>query len=198
MLNLNDKKRTYITNCISSLTFNFIARPCDNNGVQVIMAGITEEQEKDLDNGKIITIETSIGCFDVNPDMCYCYGELDLSPNSKDINRIYEAHWFDNFNTNIHLVSEYDYETHSVTSDIPGGRWYESFNPKHYIPYLHGCIGKPKRIVIFKDYFKKLEIRNKKKVKKQSNKEYNKEQHKIKMATRRTDKISKLKFGLNI
>lgn len=198
MLNSDDKKRTYTNDCISCLALYYIARPCDNNGIQVIMAGITEEQEKDLDNGKIITIDTELGCFDVDPDMCYCYGELDLSPNSKDINRIYEAHWFDNFNINIYLVSEYDYATHSITSDTRGGRWYESSNPKDYIPYIHGCIGKPKKVVIFKDYFKKLEVKNKKKIKKQSTKEYNKEQHQIKMASRRTDKVSKLKFGLKI
>ena len=202
MLNSNDKERTYTTDCISCLDLYYIAKPCDNNGVQVIMAGITEEQEKDLDNGKIITIDTKLGCFDVDPDMCYCYGELDLSPNSKDINRIYEAHWFDNYDINIHLVSEYDYATHSVKSDIRGGRWYESSNPKDYIPYLHGCIGKPKRIAIFKECLntliaKKLERerRNRNnKIYREHKADYN--YYKEKTIAKRKAKVSSLKFKI--
>lgn len=202
MLNTNEESKKYVTNCISCLPVVFIARPSENSGVQVVMLGITEEQEKQLDNGESLLIETDRGIFNVDPDLCYCYGEFDLSPNSDDIIKMYEAKWFNNLEIRHSVISDYDYENHCGTSDRRGGRWYDTSNLKDYLPYLHGCIGKPKRIVIFKEYLKsviankvKNEARRKKAI---QNREYRKNKDAIisRAIARRKAKVSGLKFTI--
>lgn len=205
MLNTKEEARKYVTNCINCLPVVFIARPSENSGIQVVMLGITEEQEKQLDNGESLLIETDRGIFNVNPDLCYAYGEFDLSPNSDDIIKMYEAKWFTNLEIRHSVISDYDYENHCGTSDRRGGRWYDTSNLKDYLPYLHACIGKPKRIVIFKEYLnsviqknakRKARIKSKQKSLNNQSSSYKKEQNKAKTEARRKAKVSGLKFNI--
>ena len=144
----------YTTNCSSNHPYAFIVRPLDTNNkdLRIMLMEITEEQENELDNNKSISIEKGSYKFNIEPDMCYAYGKLDLSPNSKDIENIYKANWFSNFDINIFIPSEYNYEDNSVTSDIKGGRVYGTSNVKKYLPFLYASINKPERVVIFKEY----------------------------------------------
>lgn len=204
MLNTEKEIRKYTTNCISCLPVVYIVRPNENNGTQVVMIGITEEQEKQLDNNKIVTINTDRGCFTIDPKFCYAYGDLDLSPNSDDINKIAKANWFENFLVNIHVVSTYDYNTHTVTSDIRGGRWFDTYDIKVYLPYLYGCIGKPKRVAIFKEYLNSLmALKAKREAKRLNNKKYRENKtnniyNKKRTIAKRKAKVSSLKFTLKV
>ena len=203
MLNTEKPIRKFTTNCINCLSFYYILRPCDSYDkmTQIVIVGITEEEERKLNEGETISIQKDGTNFNINPDLCFAYGELNLSPNSKDINTIHENNLFANYPVNISMVSEYNYDTHTVTSDIRGGRWYYSNNPKVYLPYLHGCIGKPKRVAIFKEY---VNTPSKKKAKKKAAKTsisnnittYKNEQNRAKTIAKRKAKVSNLKFTI--
>ena len=205
MLKTESTNRTYITNCISDLPIVYIATPDENPGIRIIMAPISEEQECKLEIGEGFNIETDRGTFHVHPDLCYAYGELDLSPNSSDINDMYNQHWFDKNHICIKLFTGYDYNTHTITSEIQGGRWYDTNNLKLFLPYLHGCIGKPQRIVIFKEYLSMI-IRNKvKPVKVQTDYDYYKknkdaiiERTRRRRAEARAKIFADLKFDIKI
>ena len=194
----------YTTNCSSNHPYAFIVRPLDTNNkdLRIMLMEITEEQENELDNNKSISIEKGSYKFNIEPDMCYAYGKLDLSPNSKDIENIYKANWFSNFDINIFIPSEYNYEDNSVTSDIKGGRVYGTSNVKKYLPFLYASINQPDRVVLFKEYLNIEDVRkNKIKAKKDNyykkpKSNYNKEKNKEKIESKRRAKISNLKFTI--
>lgn len=197
-----EKIHKYTTNCIDCLPVVFIARPNENNGVQIVMIGISEEQEKKLINNENVVIETDRGTFNISPDFCYVYGELDLSPNSSDIIKLQEGNPFNNLNVKISVPAEYEYENHCIVSSTRGGTWYNTSDIKDYLPYLHGCIGKPKRIAIFKECLnaliaKKLERerRNRNnKIYREHKADYN--YYKEKTIAKRKAKVSSLKFKI--
>lgn len=198
------KKRMFTSNCINNLDFVFIARSIDsgNGNIDVIMTSITEEEETLLDKGKTIIITRGKIEFIINPNLCFAYGELDLSPDSDIIKTFAEINWFRNLNIKHFLFSEYDYEHHSVTSDVKGGRWYDSSNISKYLPYLYACLNKPKRIVIFRQTFdtKSKYIKNRQKEYYQNNRARRDEvsaKSRIKRSkTKRKDKLSTLKFDI--
>lgn len=199
---LNTKRIT--SNCINCLPITWIACPQDNYGAGIIMAPITEEQEKSLDREEIIVLEDQYNrTFIVTPKNCYAYGKLDLSPRSEDINKIIKARLFKGFYINIVCLTNYDYDSHTVISDVPGGRWYETDNVENYLPFLHGKIGKPERVVIFRKDFDILSSKKKKNNNRIANhkhyvssKDYYKSYSKKKTELKRKAKVSNLQFKI--
>lgn len=200
MLNTENTTNKHVTQCLKNRNFMFIAKPSSNNGLQVVIMPISEEEENQLNKGKHISHEYLGNSFDIDPNLCYAYGELDLSPNSKDIKKIYKNNLFDNLNVNVFVQSDYDYKTHSVTSDVKSGRWFETSDPRIFLPYLHACLNKPKRVVIFKDPYSvgnqlRLSLANARKLKQSKpDKEKIAARNAIKQAEKRLDKVSKLTF----
>ena len=203
MLDNENKSLKFITNCIKDCPFVFIVRPCDpgNGNIRIVMISITEEQEKQLDSGKSLSLTRGGLSFSIDPDFCLAYGEFDLSPNSKDINEFARANWFAKFTVNQFMPSEYDYEHHCVISDIRRGRWYDTDNLKTYLPYLYACINKPKRICIFREYVDRIALlRAKQKADKQrewnkNNKERIKRKKMQRTIAKRNAKLSMLTFN---
>ena len=202
MLNEGNK---IVSKCIDCLPLVYIACPQENGGARVIMAPITAEQEEQLNNEDYIIIKDQFGqSFVVTDNKCYAYGELDLSPKSDNIRKIAKSNWFKNLYVNIIMLSEYDYETNTVTSDVEGGRWYETDNVETYLPFLHAKIGKPERVVIFRDDldtlgFKKKHKTNANKVSnkyKSASKEYVRQYNRNKTIAKRKAKVSTLQFKI--
>ena len=195
-----------ISKCIDSLPLVYIARSEDNGGVKVIMAPITEAQEQQLDNEECIVVKDQFNhSFVVEPKACYAYGKLDLSPKSDDMDKISRANWFNKLYINIYMFTDYDYNTNIVTSDVIGGRWYETSNISTYLPFLHGKIGKPERVVIFRDFFdvfasKKHKHKNKVNTNAKKDyasfREYCNAYNRNKTILKRKDKVSKLHFKI--
>ena len=199
---LNTERIT--SNCINSLPLAWIACPQENHGAGIIMAPISEEQEKELDSENMIVLRDQYSrTFIATPKNSYAYGKLNLSPKSEDINKIVKAQLFKGFYINIVCFTDYDYNSHTVTSDVPGGRWYETDNVENYLPFLHGKIGKPERVVIFRIDFDVLSAKrnrnnnrtanNKHKV---SSKDYYKSYSKRKTELKRKAKVSNLQFTI--
>ena len=193
------------TKCIDCLPLVYIACPSENHGFGVIMAPITEEQEKQLSEDDYIIVKDQFNRqFVVNDKSCYAYGELDLSPNSDDIRKIINSRWFDSVYVNMIVFTRYDYNTHTVTSDVAGGRWYETNNVENYLPFLYAKIGKPDRVVIFRCDTDIFSSRKKHKTKtKETNhkhylatKDYYTDYHKNKTIAKRKAKVSSLQFKI--
>lgn len=204
MSNRRNTARIHTVNCRRDLPYVFIVRPNDtlDNNLRVMMMEITEEDEKELDCGRSLSLVRGKLQFIIHPDLCYAYGPIDLSPTSKDLDYIDNANWFNSFEIRQFLLSDYDYETHSVVSDVPTGRWYSSSNVKSYLPYLYACLNKPKRIAIFKEYLNTTELRTAK-VKAKNNSKYNagvrernKERAQQRKETIRQNKVKNMQFTL--
>lgn len=204
MLNNENKVLKYTTNCPRNYPFVFLARPNDpgNGNVRVVMVEITEEQERQLDSGKSLLLQRGGLSFYIEPDFCLGYGEFDLSPNSDDCIKINNGDWDKRLYIRQFMPSEYDYATHSVTSDIKGGRWYDTSRALTYLPYLYACMNKPKRVCIFREYIDILaRNRAKQKAAKQrewtrNNKEYLARKRQKRTAAKRNAKLSLLTFNI--
>lgn len=115
------------------------------------MAPLTQKQEEQLDANETICIIAGESKFYVSPKDVYCYGEIDFSTNSEDLNIIAEFNWFDYINLRgASMVSDYNYEHHVAYSDIKCPRHFDTTRPDVISQYVHGCLGKPKRTIIFK------------------------------------------------
>lgn len=202
---LNEENEYEITSkCIDCLPLVYIACPQDNYGTAIMMAPITKEQEDSLDNGDIVVVSDQFDRkFIINPKSCYAYGKLNLSPKSDDIRKLAKANLFYNMHINICVLNVYDYDTHTVTSDVEGGRWYETDNIETYLPFLHGKLGKPERVAIFRKDFDTLSNKRKKNTNKIANhkhylysKDYYKSYSKRKTELKRKAKVSNLQFKI--
>lgn len=116
---------------------------------QIIMTNISEEEEDRIDKEGCITLNRGKRTFTITSKQIYCYGEVNFK-SKDDLNTI------DNFafcshlgSVGIPIRSNYDYDTHSCSFPRNRCLWTETFSPARLAIYSHGCIGKPKRIVLF-------------------------------------------------
>lgn len=149
----------YTNECIKLSHITLVRNGVEKNGTtRVTMLEITEEQEASLINNENVTITINDMIYTINPNLCYIYGEVDFSPNSAMLNEITKYNWFERYYVRHFIPSKYDYKTHTIVSNIKGGRWFDTDNIKTYLPFLYACIGKPKRVAIFKEELELLSI----------------------------------------
>lgn len=118
---------------------------------QVIMTYITEEEEQQLDNGKEITLERGSKSFQVHRNNVYCYGEVDFHEGSDDCKQIATFNFLNQLDwKGVVIPSDYHYDFHECHSPLTCYRWTETWEPDTLARYAHGCLNKPKRIVLFK------------------------------------------------
>lgn len=163
MLNNEIITQRYTNRCLSNCPYFFIAREGDpgNEFIRIVITYLNDYEEQLLDKRQNIIIRRDKLKFDIHPQYVIAYGDLDLSPNSDDIKQIESTGAFDRHTIRIFMPSEYQYETHTVISDRPAGRWYETNYAITFLPYLHGCLNKPDKVVIFKEYYNYSEFTRK-------------------------------------
>lgn len=118
---------------------------------EVVMTFISEEEEKLIDNLKEnhIVIRRGKRIFKVYPNNIYCYGEVDFK-NDDDIKQINSFNFITRDFQGYIIPSNYDYDKHIAYSDNRKSYKYtETWNSGIVAKYAHGCLGKPKRIIIF-------------------------------------------------
>lgn len=119
---------------------------------QVIMSYITEDEEIELDNiakNSFVKINRGNKTFTITPFDIICYGEVDFH-DKKDL-LIMNGFKFLNHLSFVGkaIPANYDYETHTASSLTKQMKWTETFQPMILCKYAHGCLNKPKRIVLF-------------------------------------------------
>lgn len=204
MLNIENKTLKYTINCIHNCDFVFLVRPYDpgNGNVRVVMTEISEREEQLLDSGKSLLLNRGRLSFNVDPDFCYAYGNLNIRPGSDELIQMNDADWFTRFYIRQFLPSEYDFDNHIIHSDLPCGRWYDTDSLKSFLPYLYNCINHPERVVIFKEYLNTIEMLKAKERVERDARYYNKHKDKIskrvkeKRQAKRLSKLSMLTFNI--
>ena len=116
----------------------------------IIMIPITEDDEQKLDKGSLRVIIDGKEFF-VFPNNIICYGEIDFSNDSEDMNTISNMNWLDHlFLRGVTVPSDYNYEEHCCYPPGKYIRYYDTTNPSIVAKYAHACLGKPQRCCIFK------------------------------------------------
>lgn len=119
----------------------------------LVMTSITEDEEIKIDNNETIEITRGKYKFVISPKDVYVYGDVDFSPSSSDLDRIAK---FDFYLEKGKVVpAKYDYNTHTCLSDIDRYKMYDTTDIATIVKYAHGCINKPKKIIIFKNVIRK-------------------------------------------
>lgn len=132
--------------------YSLIARKTsDKREESVVMTYITEAEEQSIDKGKTIVLKRGNLSFTVNPTDIYCYGEIDFNNNSEDMDVISTFSWLDSLiMRGVCIPSNYNYERHECVSINKRPMWYDTTKCEDYAKYVHGCLGKPKRCLIFR------------------------------------------------
>lgn len=117
---------------------------------RVVMSEITEEQFDILKRKKEITLIHDGNEVPLTINDIHCYGEIDFSNNSEDMNELDTFNWLDHlYYKGICVPADYDYETHTCHSPFKKYRYTETFRPSVLCQYAHGFLGKPKYVVIY-------------------------------------------------
>ena len=131
--------------------YSMICRTEHKDETSVIMMPITAEQEVQLDKGHNISLKLETRVFSLGASDLYCYGEIDLTKGSNDCEIFKSFDFMDHLRSKgIHIYSNYNYANHTCSSDLKEPRWKETFAPEEFAQYVHGFLGKPKRIILFR------------------------------------------------
>lgn len=119
-----------------------------------IMIPISEQEEKSIDNIRDSTLRFKRGdtSFSVRMKDIYCYGEVDFT-SKEDLNQIDSFNFLDYLGiSGIHILSKYDYKTHSCKAPNKRLLWTETWRPSVIAQMAHGYLGKPQRVLLFNKY----------------------------------------------
>lgn len=115
------------------------------------MLGISPEEETKIDKKESFNIKTKTKEFVIRPEYIIGYGEIDFNTNSDDFDSLDNFNFFDVTSfKGICIPANYDYKTHTCTSDRNFVKWYDTTSSALILQYKHGVINKPKRTLIFK------------------------------------------------
>lgn len=115
------------------------------------MIPISEYEEHNLDRGGLHAIRDNQEFFILSKNVI-CYGEIDFSNSSEDMDTIANMNWLDHLILQgITVPSDYNYEEHCCYSPTNKYRYYDTTNPAVIAQYMHARLGKPQRCCIFKE-----------------------------------------------
>ena len=118
----------------------------------IIIIPISEDEEQKLDRGGLHAIRDNQEFYILSKNVI-CYGEIDFSNSSEDMNTIANMNWLDYLGLQgVTVPSDYDYEEHCCYPPGKYIRFYDTTNPAIVARYAHACLGKPKRCCIFRQY----------------------------------------------
>lgn len=133
-----------------------ICRFVNNKGqlVNVIVTYLTDKEEEDYERKYIIEIQRGNTKFTISDNNIYCYGDIDLSKDSEDVEALKDLPILNNLKgIGVRIPANYNYETHTCTSDNKFAKYYESWNIVDIIKYAKGVLNKPGKLIIFNYVF---------------------------------------------
>lgn len=115
------------------------------------MTAITEKEENLIDNLKDDIIELHRGnrTFSISRRQIYCYGIVDFD-NQDDLDTIEKFKFLTHLGVmGQHIYSNYNYKTHTCSSNKNRLLWTETWSPSQLARFAHGSLNKPERIILF-------------------------------------------------
>ena len=117
-----------------------------------IITGISELEHKKVNSLNDLYIVRGNVNFHVTPDDVLCYGDIDFHEGSDDCKKLDTFNWLEHLGAKgIGIPSRYNYDKHECSSPINKYLTTETFRNSTLCRYLHGCLGKPKFTLIFRE-----------------------------------------------
>lgn len=118
----------------------------------IIMTWISEKEYQKLKHGDELYIKRGNQDFYINPDDIFCFGDINFKEISRDCNDLDTFNWLDNLVAKgIGIPSNYNYDKHECKSKLKCYQITETFKNSTLCRYYHGCLGKPKYTLIFRE-----------------------------------------------
>lgn len=114
------------------------------------MKPITEEEENRIDKSKIYygSIRYDNNGEIIKAEDIYLYGTVDFNSN-EDLDFIERFNLVDERGNHIYSTFDYNKGCFTTINGIP--KMYETWDAINWFKYCHCLIGKPERIIVFKD-----------------------------------------------
>ena len=74
---------------------------------------------------------------------------------------MHDADWLNKVYVKHFIPTNYDFNNHTSVGTSKLGGWFDTGNPAVFMPFLWNCLGKPTKVVIFKDFHDALLIKKK-------------------------------------
>ena len=134
-------------------TYKVISFHCNPTSKDVfIITGITESDINKIKHSCTLSLERGNCKFVINPDDIFCYGDIDFNEGSDDCKELDTFNWLEHLGVKgVTIPSRYNYNKHECTTDRNVILHTETFKNSVLCRYLHGCLGKPKLTLIFKE-----------------------------------------------
>lgn len=116
--------------------------------VRYIIAKIDDKEDSKLDRNCTIFRTINGRSIRIDSNNTIAWGIVDFDENSEDMNQLYNLIKNDKF---VHIPSDYDLETHCCYSPVKSYRTTETSDIVEIARYCYGKLGKPNKVVIFKD-----------------------------------------------
>lgn len=128
-----------------------ICRTINREQHSVMMVPINEHEEDKFEKDGMIRLKRGNLTFNIKAKDVYCYGEIDFSNGSEDMETIADFNWLD-FMTfqGVSIPANYNYSDHSCLTDGNDYKTYDTTRPEVLTKYKHGVLGKPERVIIFR------------------------------------------------
>jgi UDP-glucose 6-dehydrogenase len=116
------------------------------------MTYITEDEEKQIDDKcSYLLLHRGDSTFKIFDHNIFCYGEIDFNNDSDDMRLLDSMPILEHLKLQGAIIpADYDYDNHTGVAINKAIRYTETFHPDVLCKYVHGCLGKPKRVLIFK------------------------------------------------
>lgn len=117
-----------------------------------IITGINEKEYNNLKQNNDIILKRGNAEFNITPDDIFCFGDIDFHEGSDDCKELDTFNWLEQLVAKgITIPAHYNYNKHECTTNKIFYLITETFRNSVICRYLHGCLGKPKYTLIFRE-----------------------------------------------
>lgn len=116
------------------------------------MAPITEKQEYLLDEADSLDIVIDGVTRTIDKRSIYFYGKINFDEDGNDMAIAENMELIPIIDTRGYSIpSRYNYNKHTAIGNEKGPYHYDTIRTDLVLKYKHGCLGKPERVVVWKD-----------------------------------------------
>lgn len=119
---------------------------------RIIMAPITEKDEFFIDANDFIQLTIKDKPRRIDKNNILFYGNIDFSVDSRDLDIIEHMNLIPlTDGRGYSIPAYYNYKEHNALGNEKGPYHYDTIRTDLVLKYKHGCLGKPERVIVWKD-----------------------------------------------
>lgn len=153
MLNTDLNEKIYTIPMPIDKTYKVVISKVDKlTKERIIIMGISENEYMAIKHDNDICVKKDNILFHISPVDVLCFGDIDFHEGSEDCKILDTFNILDHIGIKgVCIPSKYNYDKHECYCPIHSYLYTETFKLSKLCRYLHGCLGKPKYTIIFRE-----------------------------------------------